>query len=130
MSEAHPAGIPSIVLSGIVLDSVDARALAAFYHHLLGWEIVQDEPDWVSLQGPDAGTRLSFQTEPEYQPPSWPTDGSHQQMMLHLDFRVTDLPEAYAHAISVGATPASWQPQNSVWVFLDPAGHPFCLSTD
>jgi hypothetical protein len=29
--------------------------------------------------------------------------------------------------LSAGAVPADFQPQDDVRVFLDPAGHPFCL---
>jgi hypothetical protein len=32
-----------------------------------------------------------------------------------------------AHAVAQGATLAGFQPQEDVRVFLDPAGHPFCL---
>ena len=48
-------------------------------------------------------------------------------MMLHLDFEVTDLPAAVAHAVELGAREAAFQPQDDVRVLLDPAGHPFCL---
>ena len=34
---------------------------------------------------------------------------------------------AGAHAESVGAQLALFQPQDDVRVYLDPAGHPFCL---
>jgi hypothetical protein len=48
-------------------------------------------------------------------------------MMLHLDLQVDDLDAAGAHALACGATLASHQPQDDVRVYLDPAGHPFCL---
>jgi catechol 2,3-dioxygenase-like lactoylglutathione lyase family enzyme len=119
-------------LSGIVLDSPDARQLAAFYHRLLGWPLQQDEPDWVKLNSPDGGPGLSFQTEPAYRRPSWPTDPSagpaaRQQMMIHLDIKVDDLETAGRHAVAAGAVLADYQPQADVRVYLDPAGHPFCL---
>ena len=50
-------------------------------------------------------------------------------MMMHLDFEVTDLDAAVAHAIGLGARVHDHQPQDSVRVMLDPAGHPFCLYT-
>jgi catechol 2,3-dioxygenase-like lactoylglutathione lyase family enzyme len=110
-----------------VLDSPDAQELAAFYQRLLGWAKVQDEPDWVKLDPPDGGTPLSFQSEPVYVRPSWPSDTDHQQMMVHLDIEVDDLDAAGAHARAAGATLAEFQPQQHVRVHLDPAGHPFCL---
>ena len=48
-------------------------------------------------------------------------------MMMHLDIEVDDLAAAGAHAIAAGATLADFQPQDHVRVYLDPAGHPFCL---
>lgn len=118
---------PRMTLSGIVLDSPDAQQLAAFYRRLLGWETQQDEPGWVKLGSPDGGPGLSFQTEPAYQRPSWPSDPARQQMMLHLDIAVDDLEVAGRHAIAAGAVLAEFQPQRDVRVYLDPAGHPFCL---
>jgi hypothetical protein len=50
-------------------------------------------------------------------------------MMIHLDFEVTDLAEAVARALSLGAELPEHQPQDNVRVLLDPAGHPFCLYT-
>ncbi len=41
---------PRLALSGVVLDSPDAGALADFYRSLLGWETEQDEPGWVRLR--------------------------------------------------------------------------------
>ncbi|WP_323377142.1 VOC family protein [Streptomyces smaragdinus] len=43
------------------------------------------------------------------------------------DFRVGDLDSAVAEAVTLGATVAEFQPQESVRVLFDPAGHPFCL---
>jgi catechol 2,3-dioxygenase-like lactoylglutathione lyase family enzyme len=114
-------------LSGIVLDSPDARALAAFYRRLLGWAVEKDEPDWVKLSAPGGGPGLSFQTEAAYVRPTWPAGPGDQQMMLHLDIEVDDLDAAGAHAVAAGAALAPVQPQEHVRVYLDPAGHPFCL---
>nr|WP_166389321.1 VOC family protein [Nocardioides ochotonae] len=51
-------------------------------------------------------------------------------MSLHLDIEVDDLEQAVAYAVEVGAEQAKYQPQETVRVMLDPAGHPFCLYTD
>lgn len=118
---------PRLTLSGIVLDSPDAQALAAFYRRLLGWSVEQDEPDWVKLRSPEGGPGLSFQTETAYVRPTWPAGPGNQQMMLHLDIAVDDLDAAGAHAVVAGAVIADYQPQDDVRVCLDPAGHPFCL---
>ena len=114
-------------LSGVVLDSPDPQALARFYEDLLGWKRTQDEPGWVKLAGPEGGAGLSFQQERDYVPPTWPAGPDDQLMQVHLDIHVDDLDEAGAHAASVGARLANFQPQDDVRVYLDPVGHPFCL---
>ncbi|KKD07318.1 VOC family protein [Streptomyces sp. WM6386] len=115
-------------LSAVVLDAPDAHRLADFYMRLLGFVVRTDESDWVTIGPPGGGTGLSFQTEPEYVPPVWPTRRpGEQQMMLHLDIEVDDLHTETARAIAEGARPADHQPQDDVRVLFDPAGHPFCL---
>jgi catechol 2,3-dioxygenase-like lactoylglutathione lyase family enzyme len=113
-------------LTATVLGTPDPRGLARFYHQLLGWPLGADEPDWVTLR-PDAGPGLSFQLEQEHVPPAWPAGPGDQQMMAHLDIEVDDLAAASAHAQRCGARLADFQPQQDVLVYLDPAGHPFCL---
>jgi catechol 2,3-dioxygenase-like lactoylglutathione lyase family enzyme len=116
-----------MTLSAVVLDAPDVVALADFYRRLLGWTVEQAETDWVKIVPPDGGTALSFQTESAYVRPAWPAGPGDQQMMLHLDIKVDDLEAAGAHAIAEGAVLADYQPQDDVRVYLDPAGHPFCL---
>jgi hypothetical protein len=122
---------PSFKLTAAVLDSADANALAAFYHRLFGdsWVLRSDEVGWATLRPAGGGTGLSFQTESAYVRPTWPTEPvpGKQQMMVHLDIEVDDLDSAGAHAVSAGAVLADFQPQQDVRVYLDPAGHPFCL---
>jgi catechol 2,3-dioxygenase-like lactoylglutathione lyase family enzyme len=110
-----------------VLDSPDARELAAFYRRLLGWQTGEDEPGWVTLDAPGGGAGLSFQTEDAYVRPVWPAGPGDQQMMAHLDIEVDDLEAGVAHAVAAGGVLADYQPQEKVRVFLDPAGHPFDL---
>jgi catechol 2,3-dioxygenase-like lactoylglutathione lyase family enzyme len=114
-------------LTSTVLDAPDPRALAEFYHRLLGWPITRDEPDWVTLRPSGGGPGLSFQTEAAYVRPTWPAGPGDQQMMLHLDIEVQDLAAAVDYAVAAGATVAEFQPQEDVRVCLDPAGHPFCF---
>jgi hypothetical protein len=49
---------------------------------------------------------------------------------MHLDVIVDDLDAAEAAVLSLGATKHEHQPGTSFRVFLDPAGHPFCLCVD
>ena len=118
---------PRMTLTATVLGAPDARELAAFYHRLLGWPVGQDEPGWVTLRPPGGGAGLSFQTEVDHVRPTWPAGPGDQQMMAHLDIEVNDLDAAGVHAVAAGAVLAQFQPQENVRVYLDPAGHPFCL---
>jgi catechol 2,3-dioxygenase-like lactoylglutathione lyase family enzyme len=114
-------------LAATTLDAPDARELAGFYRRLLGWEVAEDEPGWVTLRAAGGGAGLSFQTEAAYVRPVWPAGPGDPQMSMHLDIEVDDLDAAGARAVAAGATLAEFQPQDDVRVYLDPAGHPFCL---
>ena len=116
-------------LTGTVLGAPEPKALALFYQQLLGWPIGSDEPEWATLRPEDGGAGLSFQLETDHVPPVWPAGPGDPRMQLHLDVEVDDLDAAVALAVEAGATVAEFQPQDGVRVCLDPAGHPFCLST-
>jgi catechol-2,3-dioxygenase len=118
---------PRMMLTGVVLDAPDANDLAEFYRRLLGWNVLKDQPGWVVLGAPGGGAGLSFQTEHQYVRPVWPAGPGDPQMSIHLDIQVEDLLVAGEHAEKAGAVPADHQPQDHVRVYLDPAGHPFCL---
>ena len=121
---------PAMRLTATVLGAPDPRALAGFYQQLLGWPLGSDEPGWVTLRAPDGGAGLSFQTEDAHVRPTWPAGPGDQQMQMHLDIEVDDLETAGAEAVAAGAVLADYQPQEEVRVYLDPAGHPFCLWVD
>lgn len=126
----------------IVLDTTDARALAEFYRQLLGYEYEpgdeppppgEDDPigrDWLVLNDP-VGRRLAFQQVDSLAPSTWPADGVPQQ--LHLDFSVEttdDLIVQRDRAIALGAGMLDDRfadPEEPLYVFADPAGHPFCI---
>ena len=113
---------------GVALDAPDARELAHFYAELLGWQLFGDDEDWVTLAPSEtAGYNLAFATEKDYVRPVWPTEPGKQQMSMHLDIEVDELDEAVDAAVALGAEQAGYQPQETVRVMLDPAGHPFCL---
>ncbi len=109
----------------IVLDCPDARALAGFYAGLLDWEVSDgDDGEWVDVRSVD-GQSLSFQPVADYRAPVWPGQDVPQQM--HLDVVVDDLDTAEESVLALGATRHEHQPGTTFRVFLDPAGHPFCL---
>ena len=108
-----------------VLDTPEPQALADFYCALLGWEIVDVDDDWIAIRG-GAGAGIAFQLAPDFVPPTWPDNTIPQQG--HLDLNVPDLDVAEAQVLAIGAR-ATGEPQqpSSFRVYLDPAGHPFCL---
>lgn len=116
-------------LTSTVLDTRDPRGLADFYRAFLGWAIGSYEPTWATLRPAGGGAGLSFQLEPDHVAPKWPADPAKQQMQLHLDFEVDHLGAASAKVEAAGGVLAEFQPQRDVRVYLDPAGHPFCLWT-
>ena len=120
----------NLTFTTTTISSPDPPALARFYGHLLGWEIGEEEPGWVTLLNPDGGVKLAFHIEDVYTPPVWPSQPGEQIIMEHLDIRVDDLEAACAHAKACGARLADYQPQETVRVHLDPDGHIFCLYLD
>lgn len=113
-------------LASIVIDCPDAGALAAFYGAMLDWK-VDVSPDWAEARA-EYGQCISFQQVKDYVPPQWPSQEVPQQM--HLDVIVDDLDTAEAAVLDLGATKHEHQPGTTFRVFLDPAGHPFCLCVD
>lgn len=137
MSENFPA------LRATVLDATDARALAEFYLQLLGYTYrAGDEPppagspdpngqDWLVLRDQAGTARLAVQHVDELPRSTWPDAQIPQQ--LHLDLTVGDSAELAAQpdrAVALGATvieDRSDDPDEELYVFADPAGHPFCI---
>lgn len=115
---------------GVALDAPDAIALAHFYRDLLGWPVTSEHPQWCTIAIPGSRGYVAFQTESRYERPTWPAQHGHQQMMMHLDIAVDDLPAAVTDAVALGAELPDHQPQDDVRVMLDPAGHPFCVYLD
>ena len=115
-----------IRLGSVSLDCPDPSALARFYATLLGVEVAYDTEGFAALRLD--GAWLSMQKVEDYRPPTWPDPEVPQQ--AHLDFAVADLEAAEEAALTAGATTAATQPSPDRWrVMLDPAGHPFCVTT-
>jgi hypothetical protein len=107
----------------IVIDCPNPGALARFYGALLDWK-VDISSDWADVRA-EHGQCISFQQVDGYAAPAWPTQDPPQQM--HLDVIVDDLDAAESAVLDLGATKHPHQPGTSFRVYLDPAGHPFCL---
>ena len=115
---------------GVVIDATDPKALARFYSELLGWPLWKPDemdPGEAAIDSGEGVVGITFHLKEDYVRPVWPNTPGEQQMMMHLDFEVSDLAEATAYAVENGAVLAAYQPQDDVRVFYDPDGHPFCL---
>lgn len=111
---------------GIVIDCPDPAVLASFYGTMLDWKVELSD-DWADIRA-DYGQCVSFQQVEGYTAPQWPGQDLPQQM--HLDVIVDDLDQGEAAVLELWATKAEHQPGTTFRVFLDPAGHPFCLCTE
>jgi len=117
---------PVARLAAVSLDTTDPRALAQFYATLLDLEVFFESDDFVALKS--EGIYLTTQRVAGHRPADWPEGTVPKQ--LHLELAVTDLDAGEALALDSGATKADTQPSPENWrVFIDPAGHPFCMTT-
>ena len=135
--------VPFPIVQSVVLDTADARGLAEFYRQLLGYDYRPgDEPpaagapdrqgeDWLVLLDPAGRARLAFQQVPHLPRSTWPDADVPQQ--LHLDLTVPtveDLRAQHVRAQSLGARLLLDQSDDAIeplFVYSDPAGHPFCI---
>jgi catechol 2,3-dioxygenase-like lactoylglutathione lyase family enzyme len=124
-----------------VLDTTDVRALAEFYRELLGLRYRDgDEPpsdgspddaDWLVLTDSDGNRRLAFQQVDQLTPTTWPEHDV--PMQLHIDYVVSsaeELERQRQRAEALGARvllDRTDDPDEPLYVFADPAGHPFCM---
>jgi hypothetical protein len=110
----------------IALDCTDPRELVTFWAELTGGEIRFMGDDFASVLTP-WGWVTAHQI-PDYTPPTWPDGTTPKQ--LHLCMSVDDLDGGQELAVRLGATLVDPQPDPARWrVLLDPAGHPFCLTS-
>jgi hypothetical protein len=130
-------------LRAVVVDATDARAIAEFYRQLLGYLYrTGDEPpppgqpdprgdDWLVLRDRTGNARLAVQHVAHLPVSTWPDSQIPQQ--LHLDLTVANVDELATQrdrALSLGATvllDRAADPEEPLYVFADPAGHPFCI---
>ena len=121
----------------VILDCPDALALGRFYADVLGWAVEDgSDRDWatvthpaggISADDPDGRTSLAFQRIDDWVEPTWP-GGAHPQQ-FHLDLATPDMDASERDVLAAGARKHDHQPSKDggFRVFLDPAGHPFCL---
>jgi hypothetical protein len=131
------------VLRQVVLDTTDARGLAEFYRELLGYAYqAGDEPppagevdkkgtEWLVIHDRSGSPRIAFEQVAVLPSATWPEGPVPQQ--LHIDLQVPTLEDLELHhrrALALGATELEDRTasvEEPLWVFADPAGHPFCI---
>ncbi len=112
-------------LRSVVVDCKQPRSLAAFWMQVLGGTLSAEDDTWVVVTD-QSGRRLAFQQAPDHQPPEFPDPRGSQQ--FHLDVWVDDVDAAEQQVLALGATRVVGAPgEDGFRVYLDPAGHPFCL---
>ena len=125
-----------------VLDCTNARELAEFYRQLLGMRYrsgdeppadgTVDDSDWLVLTDANGLRKLAFQQVDNLPRATWP-ESSGVPQQLHLDFTVpsrAELERQQQRAVALGAVillDRSDDPDESLYVFADLAGHPFCI---
>ena len=110
----------------VTLDCADPQQLAQFWAAMLGGTIDSTTPNSVGVRSDAA--RIAAMRVPDYRPPTSPEYDTPIQ--IQLDLTVDNLEAAEAEAVRFGATPTAFQPApDDRRVRLDPAGHPFCLTT-
>ena len=115
-----------IRFGSISLDCSDPGPLSAFWAELLGG-VIASTTDHYAIVRLEHIVLIAMRVE-DYRPPTWPQGPVPKQ--AHIDLDVDDLAEAERRAVSLGAVRAETQLHPDLYlVLLDPAGHPFCLTT-
>jgi hypothetical protein len=111
-------------LAGVSLDCDDPESLARFYLHLLGGRLLWNNRSSAGIRIPSGLALIAQRVEP-YVAPAWPGTS-----VIHFDLAAdTDLTACQQRAEAAGARLASTQTDRRWLVLLDPAGHPFCITT-
>jgi catechol 2,3-dioxygenase-like lactoylglutathione lyase family enzyme len=124
-----------------VIDTTRPRELAEFYRELLGLRYrpgdeppadgAPDEADWLVLVDDDEVRMLAFQGVDRLARTTWPEHDV--PMQLHLDLTVpntAELQRQRERAEALGAElllDRTDDPEEPLYVFADPSGHPFCI---
>lgn len=115
-------------LRSVTLDCSQPALLAEFYRQIAGGELIHQDADFVYLAAWPLG--LAFQRTADHHPARQPDPT--RPMQAHLDFHVDEarLDDVEAQVLALGASRPARQPRSSSSrVLLDPAGHPFCLTS-
>ena len=124
MADPAPVGR----LASVSLDTTDPATLADFYARLLGMRRIYQRPDGSVIALSDGRIALTVMYAADHVPPTWPEPGQLQQTAPR---HRRDRPAGGGGRRGAAGRPeAAHQAGPDVWrVLLDPAGHPFCLTT-
>jgi predicted enzyme related to lactoylglutathione lyase len=112
----------------LVLDCAEPRKNADFYAELLAYSGVRRR-----RVGHHRRSRADAQLPlaPDHVATTWPDNDVPQQM--HVDFFVSDIVAAHERVLDLGGRavdpqdPPTPSPERGFRVYVDPAGHTFCL---
>ena len=115
------------------LDCDNPVELAHFYSKITGHKVepfdegeTAETCEWLEILDEKGASKMGFQKIDNYQRPTWPIGGLPQQ--AHMDFHAKDLDIAEKQLLEIGAIKAEFQPKpHRFRIYLDPAGHPFCI---
>ncbi|TQN31663.1 glyoxalase/bleomycin resistance protein/dioxygenase superfamily protein [Haloactinospora alba] len=125
--EIETTSTPVFRYAAVTFDCPDPAELARFYGDALGLPAAYSSDHFVLLAQENAAG-LGFNRQENYRRPTWPDPTQGKQ--AHIELGVDDLDTAQTHLVGRGATVPHQQPDPDRWrVLLDPAGHPFCIST-
>ncbi len=108
----------------LVIDCEDIETTAKFYENLVGMQRVSTEEDWINIGDAPDRPALAFQKVDKLTPPDWP--GWEHPQQMHLDVLVANLDDGEQEVLKLGARKQGYE-EDDFRVYLDPAGHPFCL---
>ena len=115
-----------IRVGAVTLDCEETGPLVRFWADLLGGEVAFESDAFGAVKV--GHLWITAQRVDDFRAATWPSGDVAKQM--HLDLAVSDLAETSARALELGARLADVQPAADRYlVLLDPAGHPFCLTT-
>lgn len=109
-----------LVWEQLVIDAKDPVRLGQWWADVLGWVIVNPDPDEFEIRpSPDQLPGLLF---------ALVRDEKHAKNRLHLDWRPQDQAAEVERFVRAGARPVDVGQGDASWVVLaDPEGNEFCV---
>jgi|GEM_PF-569350 hypothetical protein len=113
----------------VVLDAVEVSVESAFWAAMFNGNVFDDDREFHCVLDESGRFVIGVQHAPHHKAPDWPLETIQQQ--IHLDLHIDNPHAAHEKAVLLGARlvqPAeSLEVDRGHQVYVDPAGHPFCL---